>query len=1178
MKKQKLLFFTFLIVSLFFISQVNAISDNDINFSWITSSLYDNDSIDDFDVDDSLSHTTYNDTDYYEHVNNFESYNYTNDLYIENKVYLENCFISSMCYFNNYYYFFPIDVLEEILIYDLNMTNLYNISVNFDTINFMVSVISDDNYFYVFGYYYIATVKYYELQVYNLNFEYLNTLVELNENNYICWDITYYNQSLFIATTKVSDGHSNILQYDLNGNLQDSHDIETYVLYVIGFAYYENKFYATDDYDNDRVNIFDNNMNYITQVSPDIPAHDLKSMFIYNDICFYVDGSNEIKLLDINFDQQDYYDIIDYYPESNGLFDSVDNVNISLQEQTNSLGYYDGIYNFDDLSEFYNESTGHCYYESSDFKSHKEVLHLVDYNEAGSRAIANIDLDYQMLIGTIEFYWSSSDTYKKSYFSVYDNTNYPFFLDFYHDNLEFYNGSYYTVQAIMDNVWYHIQLNFSFISNEIIISVDGINRGSYIMINGYSNIDKLEFSTHPTDLNYHTYYDSLGIYINNTGLYNASFNFNNMNGFNITDNSENATYELLDYYEGHVNVINISDYGSNELFGMNVQIDDIDNDTIELWFNQQNYGNNYLYIQLYDDTTHVPFYLKFTSNALNVYDNDGFSAIYSPIILTQWYLLKIQYDCSLEIAYIYIDNNLIYTSSNWYYSSIYMDYFRIQTNLAHDNIETLFDGLGFASFENYTLGMNNNDIYQYNSYEINQNLQYGIEYNGFWNEINIMNDNFEEIISIECLNGTYYINGTTTNYNVFFNDSQYVYDTWKINININQNYENGSLYVYNESNSLLFSQDFNTNCSGNIKYIKYIQHYQDTNHFIYLSNFSIYSNNTHISGKKGYISYGLDLIDTNIWNFEYSSSLTINAYGRYEIYVSNESYQDSSSLLYQISGFIDFRNEERVFDLSYLNEIVINPYLIISSMNGQYKLNSIKINGSNSNFILYDDRNNVYLGSLETSNINTSQSYFYVLNGRLNYKITFDDDNLEYMKLAFNIEDITNENYQFIHLSYFNSSNTNVLFQIKLKNNDATYDNIDMGNYYNSEISNLDQDKITIQLEFLLSDNDLENNASFSGYFSIFSFSYNAQITISTFITSFMIMLLPIIIILSLTFGISHVLRKDKTEIVNKSLFFPIFVISSIIVFILGFFDAWILFIMIIATIAYILNRKEELS
>ena len=201
-----------------------------------------------------------------------------------------------------------------------------------------------------------------------------------------------------------------------------------------------------------------------------------------------------------------------------------------------------------------------------------------------------------------------------------------------------------------------------------------------------------------------------------------------------------------------------------------------------------------------------------------------------------------------------------------------------------------------------------------------------------------------------------------------------------------------------------------------------------------------------------------------------------------------------------------------------------------------------------------------------------------MLNGRLNYKITFDDDNLEYMKLIFDIEDITNENYQFIHSSYFNSSNTNVLFQVKLKNNEGSYDNINMGNYYNSEISSLDQDKTTIQLEFLLSDDDLENNASFSGYLSFFSFGYNAQITISTFITSFMIMLIPIIIILSLTFGISHVLRNDKKEIVNKSLFFPIFIVSSIIVFILGFFDTWILFIMIIATIAYILNRKEELS
>jgi len=1188
MRHKKFLSFSiFFVVSfLFFITPILAITnENDINFSWITTTIYNEQNPNGFEVDDSLSHTIYNDTDYYEHVNDFESKNYTESKYLENKTYFDDWTLyvapnyvyswAGIVYFQDTYYLFEnyyenIRVNCSIVDKQLNYIQTVDCSEINDIINYIISITTDNNYIYILG---SDGIDYYILK-YDYNLHYINTIWTDDLIDYYYEDITYANNSIYIASRTKAGSISYVIQIDFDGNEIQEYNIDSIVDSLINMVFYEGYFYCFDfNYPNIDVYIFDINFNLINNINSVLYS---RIYYIANNIVFRC-GYLDFSLLNLNFEYQSYYDIVDYYPENDGLFDAVDNVNVSLQEQTNPLGYYEGLYDFDDLSFLTNSCTGNCYAIIDDFNQHKDVLHLID-NDNVARCSFYFDLN-EFVSETIEFYIASNDTTSITDFSIYSEANLEILkFRIYNDYINIIDDTgNNNILSINDDTWYHVKLNINCASNNFTVYIDGVSYGNFILKNNPNTIVRYFFTTYNVLYDYDSYFDSLGFYFNNTGLYNASFNFDNMNGFDITDNSENATYELLDYYEGHINVLNISDYGSSELFGMNVEIDDIDNDTIELWFNQQNYGNNYLYIQLYDDTTHVPFYLKFTTTALNIYDNDGFSAIYFPIVLMQWYLLKIQYDCSLEMAYIYIDNNLIYTSSNWYYSSIYMDYLRIQTNLAHDNIETLFDGLGFISFENYTLGMNNNDTYQYNSYEINQNLQYGVEYNGFWNEINIMNENFTEIISIECVNGTYYINDTTTNFNVFFNFSQYVYDTWILNIEINQNLENGTLYVYNESNSLLFSQNFDTNCSGNIKYVKYIQYYQDTNHFIYLLNFSIESNNTKITGNNGFISYELDLIDTTILDTSVSNLLTLDFYGKYRFYLANDTYGNNDIDMYQISNWISSRNQEITLDLINYNLLIQNPYLIIETLNGIYLLNSILINGSSSEWILYDDRGYSYEGSFTSSNINLEDSYFYIQDNRLYFTINYNDTDLEYMKLTFNIQDIDNTNYQLLYATYMNDTNTNYLNQFNLKQNDATYTKITMKSYYDSDIEILEQEKTTTYLEFYISDNDLQSNQTIYGYFEDFTFNYTDQITIQLFIETILLILVPLMIILAMTITISHTLKsRTDNEPLNKKVFFPVFLITSIIVFILGFFETWILFSIILSAIVYIINKRED--
>jgi len=967
------------------------INDNDINFDWITTSIYNENDPNDFEIDDSLNYKEYNNTDYYEHVEGFND-NFSND-YFEDIIYFPefSYFPIAIFYLNDTYYVFnEKDVNMSLYIYDENLeyvnwmqSNIGNYKDN------LINAFAYNGFIYTIMYDYVAPNYFVSCYKLDLYFNYLEEMFSFTSSTYHFYDACYYDDYIYFACQTQSTSYSYVLQYDFEGNLINSENIESNTPYIQGIICYQNKFYILDAalY----VDIYDEYLNYIEQITPDYQDTCLKN-YAVNNLIFYLnlDGLSNtyLYMLDLNFEEQTYYDKIKNFPDNNGLFDTVDNINITLQEQTNPIGHYDATYSFTNQTGFTGTSiNGVDYIGASssytaviipEIQNHKDVLQV--NRIGGSFYSMPYTIMNNSINGTIEFWmYSEQDSFSISLFT-----------------------------DIIDNAYRSTVISYFGVSNKIEIYYSS----SYIIVNNIFDMVHIR-------MDYDCNYDNYSIYIN----------------------------------------------GSLEL----------DNE---------------------------PFW------------ND------------------------LEISYV---NKIGYSAPSLV--SGYID----------------------------ALGINCNE----SQYILNQNLQYDIMYNGFWNEINIMNENFQEIISIECLNGTYYINGTDTNFNIFFNYSQYVYDTWILNISINQDYQNGTLYLLNLSNSLLFSQDFNCNSSGNIKYIKYVQYYQDSNHFIMLSDMKIYSNDTCISGNNGFMSYQLILTDTTVWSLEMSYLLTLNFYGKYRFWVSNDSYNSEDIQIYQLTNWIHSREQDIILDLSFFDYIITNPYLIVETMNGMYLLNFIQINGSSATFLLYDDRNYVYSGTFTSVNVDTSNSYFYISGNKLYYQVRFNDDNTEYIKLTFNIIDINNENYQLLYTTYLNDTNEDLLLQFKLKENDGQYTNIDFNSYYDSDIEILNQEKITTHIEFIISDNDLQNNLNISGYIEDFTFNYNEQISISLFIENILIMLIPIIIILSLSLSISHVLKHEKNEIVNKKAFFPIFILSSIIVFIIGFFDIWILFVLILSTILYILRKKE---
>lgn len=1213
--RKKRLFFIFLILifsfSFFIIPFSNAIvNENDINFSWINSKIYDNDDLIDYDVSDTTNYVEYNDSDYFEHANAFNSINYSGTNYIENTDHFLNQRPRDFVFVNDYYYCFNWTTDVNIYIYDSDFNEINQTTNSLQGLySHIAGVCTDNEYIYCLVYKQILGTVYYFVVRLDFNLEYVDTIIEIDMSDYyLLFNIECVNMYVYISGLEIGAYNAIVSKYDLSGNFIIEYDLSSKVSeYPLGLVYYNDFFYIYDSIDDD-IHIYDIDFNYVKVIALSLTDY-MINMKIYNDIVYYIDfdgafgmGYYITHMLDINFQEQDFYSYAKYYPESNGLFDSVDNVNISLNQQTNAIsnnyqandsfdsynmtdGNYYGTYSFEgqtglsgtDISCVYGVVNTPVPTVVDSFGGHNEVINSTNLGDGGLQRW--YDLFGYKTDSTVELWMSSTDTTKYgSFFFCSDgyglaSSNIMTIVQFtggyiqsrYGDGF----GGYTTNNMIsaINDIWYHVKVELDFTLDQVTVSVDGteyVSAENFYYDNNFDSWNCLS-QQNQNDNEYSIYLDAVGY------SWDADYEIGyNINPYDITDLLDND----YSFTFNNGNIVNITDIdGHDDVIGI------YDDTTVHtrVWksFENQISGT----IEFWTRTTVASQYLTFMAIVkdgsfqgylhADASGNFAWHTYVSGVVdlgvlitVNQWYHCKIDFNSILDTVNITIDGNLLLIDGEYLGNTIN----GIAFNTPSATSANLFtDGLDYSWSEDY--------------FE-NRNIAYTTENNGFWTEIEIQNELQQTVLSLECRNGSYYIDDISIEFDMFFdNDSSLLYDSGYFSVletnilfDINQTTENGSLYIYNKNNSLLFNCNFDTENSGNIKFIKFIEHYQNSSHYNYISNFILESNATKISGNSAFISYDLDLIDTTVWSLQLNSILKLSGYGRYRLYVSNESYDDCS-YKYLISDFIDLRNTERELNLESYDHVITNPYLIIESLNGIYLLDSIIIDVSSISWMLYDDRDFYYHGTLEYQNIDINQSFFYIQSNRLYFQISYNDTDLEYMKLTFDIENNDNVDYQLLYSSYISSSNSSLDNRIQFFCTDGSYIQYDLNAFYSSNIETLNQNKVISEVQILISDNDLQNNFNLTGYIGAFTFNYSGELNISLFVEAILIMLIPLIIILSVSFSLSYVFRKDNDSL-NKSVFFPIFLFTSILVFILGFFDAWILFILIIDAIAYVSNKR----
>ena len=218
-------------------------------------------------------------------------------------------------------------------------------------------------------------------------------------------------------------------------------------------------------------------------------------------------------------------------------------------------------------------------------------------------------------------------------------------------------------------------------------------------------------------------------------------------------------------------------------------------------------------------------------------------------------------------------------------------------------------------------------------------------------------------------------------------------------------------------------------------------------------------------------------------------------------------------------------------------------------------IDGVKLNeGLNSHPLIYNS------GSVDGNN-----SYFYVSGDRLNFNLITNDNNLEYIQASFNIDNLITENYSVSFRSdVFGASSCN----LRLSYTDSTSSFIEFPTYATHTSIILPQEKEIGEVIVLITDNDLLNEGSTTGYIRSISFINFRDITTTIITLSLLTVIIPLIVLLIPTFAMYGKF--------GKSAIIPMFLLMSIVCFATNLIPVWLFFLIIVASGGIIVSQKAR--
>jgi len=289
------------------------------------------------------------------------------------------------------------------------------------------------------------------------------------------------------------------------------------------------------------------------------------------------------------------------------------------------------------------------------------------------------------------------------------------------------------------------------------------------------------------------------------------------------------------------------------------------------------------------------------------------------------------------------------------------------------------------------------------------------------------------------------------------------------------------------------------------------------------------------------------------WNLENHPSLELTF---------DNNFDNNISILVNGYTFYDYQEFSNVFTEQFYNNnsVYSNVYLQILNSTS-YSITNIRISG-----ISLIENSNTYYCSITSSNVNTTESYFYISGTELHYYLYSNNSNTEYIQLEIDIDNELsyNSSISFSHAK----TNSNFYSQFRVYYSDNSY-SLFSANPFNQGINEiLPQTKTIDKFILLITDNDELDSGYNSGYIRTITLKYIPDLTTSITTTN-LFSLIPAMILLILIPLVIYIRLKDKKYVV------PTFVLMNFLCLAFNLIPIWIVFLSISLAVIYYLTKGK---
>ena len=340
---------------------------------------------------------------------------------------------------------------------------------------------------------------------------------------------------------------------------------------------------------------------------------------------------------------------------------------------------------------------------------------------------------------------------------------------------------------------------------------------------------------------------------------------------------------------------------------------------------------------------------------------------------------------------------------------------------------------------------------------------------------------------------------------------------------------------------------------------------------IYLDYIGVYVDGSSITTEFG--SMGCEVGgkgNTVRWEFNENTFLFVNLIGdSLFLYLDLADYISTPAPGYDpkliegektYAGWEMFNMYNYVYDDYWKNDFVVGGVVWVHFYDTlQFK--AIRIEG-----IKLIEGINAYWLEFSSANVDTIKSNFWVdSNNRLQFNLTVDDDNLEYIQATFNIDNVPSENRS---ISFRSNINGEAKGYLSLDYNDDTMNIIEFP--FHDKITKvlLPQFKIIDKFTILITDNNKDDNDFCFGYISEIQLIYNPDVQITVLTLTLIEVIIPLIVLI-----IPSIIMSKKFGVIGAII---TFILMSLICVIANLIPIWLFFVIIFSSITFLIVKKKE--